>query len=73
MNSNIANSKNELYLLERGQEIEKLSRELLHTSYKALKTEQQEGENSLNLPEVGLNLLCDQPHPDAYLDPSASE
>lgn len=73
MNSNIANSENELHLLEWGQEVEKLSREVRHTSYKVLKTEQEEGENSLKQLEVGLNLLCDLPHPDADLDPSASE
>lgn len=40
MNSRTANSKNDLYLLEWGQEVEKYSRELLHISYEVLKTEQ---------------------------------
>ena len=73
LNSNIANSKNELYSLAWSQEVEKFHRELLHASCKVLYTVQQEGEDSLNLLEVGLNLLCDLPHPDAALDPGTSE
>lgn len=41
MYSNIANSKNELCLLEWAQKIEILSWELLQSSYKVLQTEQQ--------------------------------
>lgn len=73
VNRNIANSKTELYLLERGQEVENMSRELLYTSHNVLKREQQKGEYSLNLLEIGANLPRDLPHPDADLHPSASE
>lgn len=73
MNRNIANSKTELYLLEREKEVEKMSRELLYTSHNVLKREQQKGEYSLHLLEIGLNPPRDLPHPGADLHPSASE